>query len=370
MLLKLKAMLIKELKQMLRDPKMRMVVLGIPTIQMLVMSFAMTLDVKNINVTILDFDKSSTTYEIAHKMNSSGFFKIESYANSLDEVRGMLDNGEVRGAIVFEAGTQEKIYKGQKADVQVIADGTMSNDAGIIFSYMSSIISEYNMQNMFRLTGKADTPVEFTARALYNENLDSRFYYVPGIITMMILVTSILLTSIAIVREKEIGTIEQVMVTPIGKFEFIIGKTLPFFITGIITTTIMLTIAFLAFDIVVKGSIFTLGLVVSLNILSYLGLALLISSASYTQQQALLTAFFILMPFSLLSGFLFPIDNMPMPIQYLTYLDPMRWGFESITGVIIKGAGIRELSTQIQWQIGHAVFFLTFASFRFRKTME
>lgn len=370
MILKLRAMLVKELKQMLRDPKMRMVILGIPTIQMLVMSFALTLDVKNINITVLDYDRSKVTEEIIHNLTASGYFIVQQYSQNLSEVRHLLDAGKVRGAVVFQAGTEQKLYEGLSADVQVIADGTMSNDAGIIFSYISTVLAKYRFAGNMNITSEVRMPVEFSTRAMYNENLDSRFYYVPGIITMMILVTSVLLTSIAIVREKEIGTIEQVMVTPIGKLEFILGKTLPFFITGFITTTIMLIIAFLAFDIVIKGSIFTLVLAVGLNILSYLGIALLISSSAHTQQQALLTAFFILMPFSMLSGFLFPIDNMPDVIQYLTHLNPMRWGFEAITGVIIKGSGIKDLSTPILWQTCHAVFFLGFAAFKFRKTME
>lgn len=370
MLLKLKAMLIKELKQMLRDPKMRMVVLSIPMIQMLVMSFALTLDVKNIDIAILDYDKTTTTTKITDMLDASGYFDITRYANSLDEIREIMDRGDVRGAVIFAAGTEERIAQNAIVDVQVIADGTMSNDAGIIFSYVSGVLENYNNQNIFRLTGKSGQQVEFVNRNAYNENLDSRFYYVPGLITMMIMVTSILLTSIAIVREKEIGTIEQVMVTPIGRLEFIIGKTLPFFITGYITTTLMFVLAFLAFDIVIKGSILLLAFFLGMNILSYLGLALLISASSYTQQQALLTAFFILMPCSLLSGFMFPIANMPEVIQYLTYLDPMRWGFEAVTGIVIKGAGLKDLYQQLFWQTTHTLFFIIFASMKFKKNLE
>lgn len=370
MLLKLRAMLIKELKQMLRDPKMRMVVLGVPLVQMLVMSFALTLDVKNIDIAVLDNDKTEVTAEIEHMLQESGYFKIHVNATSDEQIKGLLDRGKVRGAVIFQAGTQERLNKGETVNVQVIGDGTMSNDVGIIFSYFSGVLSKYNEGRRIRLTGTDGKPADFISRNLFNENLDSKVYYVPGLITMMILVTSTILTSIAIVREKEIGTIEQVMVTPIGRLEFILGKTLPFFITGYITTTLMFTLGFVIFDVVIKGSLLILALVLGLNILSYLGLALLISTTAYTQQQALLTAFFIIMPCALLSGYMFPIDNMPVPIQYLTYLDPMRWGFEAITGVVIKGAGIAELSRQISWQIIHAVLFLGFASFRFRKTLE
>jgi len=370
MFLKLRAMLIKELKQMLRDPKMRMIVIAMPVVQMFVMSFALTLDVKNINIAVLDYDKSKTTHELVRKMTSSGYFTVDRYADSHSEIKYMLDKGEVRGAVVFASGTAETVERGEKADIQIITDGTMSNDAGIIINYISEILNTYNMEKYFELTGSTGTPVDFISRNLFNENLDSKIFYVPGLITILLMTTSLLLTSIAIVREKEIGTIEQVMVTPIGRLEFILGKTIPFFITGNIVTVLMFVLAFLVFDIVIKGSIALLWLAVCLNILSYLGLALLISASAYTQQQALLTAFFILMPCILLSGYMFPISNMPLAVQYLTYLDPMRWGFEAITGVVIKGASFKEISSQLAWETAHAAFFITFASLKFRKTIE
>lgn len=370
MILKLKAMLVKELKQMLRDPKMRMVVFVMPIVQMLVMSFALTLDVKNIDIAVLDLDRTGTTSEAVIMLQESGYFNITAYPESFSELRGMLDRGDVRGAVVFAAGTQAEIEQGGQADVQVISDGTMSNDAGIIFSYVSGVFSKFNEAELFRLTRAEGLPADLQTISMFNENLDSRFYYVPGLVAMTIMITSILLTSIAIVREKEIGTIEQVMVTPIGRLEFILGKTLPFFITGYFTTSIMFLVAFMFFDIVIKGSVFLLALVTGLNIIAYLGLALLISASAYTQQQALLTAFFVMMPCALLSGFMFPVDNMPVPIQYLTYLDPMRWGFEAITGIVIKGTGAADMYRQLFWQTAHAVFFVVFASMKFRKTLE
>ena len=365
MILKLRAMLVKELKQMLRDPKMRIVVFGFPLVQLLVFSFALTLDVKNIDLVLVDDDRSVVTRELADDFVASGYFKLYGLVDSVEQAREMLDRGEVRGILVFAAGTAKKLQAGKSVAVQLIADGTMSNDAGIMFNYAGSVLQRYNRA----LTAHIDPGVELEPRNLFNVNLDSRNFYVPGLITMMILVTSTLLTSIAIVREKEIGTIEQVMVTPIGRFEFILGKTLPFFFTGYLTTTMMFILAWLVFGISVKGSMLVLIVVVGLNILSYLGLALLISTISHTQQQALLTAFFIIMPCALLSGYLFPISNMPQPVQYLTYLNPMRWGFEAITGVVIKGAGWADLWQQVMWEMLHAVGFLSIAAAKFRKTL-
>ena len=364
---KLKTMLTKELKQMLRDPKMRMVVFVIPLMQLMVFSFALTMDVKNIDVAILDYDKTALTRELTDRFVSGGYFIIKAHPENEQEMKKLIDKGDVRGAIVFAKGTEKKVLSGAQADVLVIGDGTMSNDAGMIFGYSAGIISQYNADHSSHL----NVPhAEFQTRNLFNVNLISRNYYVPGLISLMIMVTSMLLTSIAIVREKEIGTIEQVMVTPITRQEFIIGKTMPFMLTGLITTTLMLIMARLLFGIEVRGNIFLLYTIIFINILTYLGLALLVSASARTQQQALLTSFFLMMPSALLSGYMFPVNNMPVPVQYLTYLVPMRWGLEGIIGVIVKGATLTEMSKQLCWMTAHAVFFLTFASVKFKKTLE
>jgi len=370
MFLKLKAMLIKELKQMLRDPKMRMVVFAAPLLQMLVFAFALTLDVKNIDIALMDYDNTEISRKITDSFISSGYFLITERPQDENQLTKLLDKGKVRGALVIQKGTAEKINRNERAKVQILADGTMSNDAGIIFGYAQTVINLINMDKVRKKLGEKGLPVDFETRAMFNVNMTSRLYYVPGLITMMIMVTSILLTSIAIVREKEIGTIEQVMVTPIGRLEFILGKTLPFMLTGYITATFMFIIAYFVFGVVIKGSILLLTLSIGINIVSYLGLALFISATAHTQQQALLTSFFILMPASLLSGFMFPIMNMPEFIQYLTYLDPMRWGFEAIAGIVMKGASFHEISQQITWMSIHAIFFITVASLKFKKTLE
>lgn len=368
-ILKLKSMLKKELKQMLRDPKMRLVVFVFPLIQLLIFSFALTMDVKNIDIAVLDFDKSQVTREIADRFTASGYFMIKARPESTEELKRLLDHGIVRGAVIFSQGTEKSLLRGVKTQVQVIGDATMSNDAGIIMGYASNLISMYALDKNKYLTGSS-LPADFEYRNLFNPNLSSRFYYVPGLVALMIMVTSMLLTSIAIVREKEIGTIEQIMVTPIGRFEFIIGKTLPFSITGVLNVTMMFTLAYFIFGIVIKGSILLLFLIVLLNISIYIGLALLVSASAKTQQQALLTSFFLMMPSTLLSGYMFPVNNMPQAVQYLTYLDPMRWGLEGIIGVVVRGAGVFELKKQLFWLCLHSMFFIVFASMKFKKTLE
>lgn len=365
--LKLKSMLKKELLQMLRDPKMRMIVFVFPLMQLMVFSFALTVDVKNIDIAVIDYDNTRTTRELQDKFDESGYFKITKRPAGMDELKYLMDKGDVRGAVIFSKGTEEKISNGQQAEIQVIGDATMSNDAGSIFSFASGVISLYGDE---RYMAVKNVPVEFEIRNLFNPNLLSKNYYVPGLISMMIMVTSMLLTSIAIVREKEIGTIEQVMVTPISRFEFIIGKTLPFMLTGLITSTMMFLLANFVFGIVIKGSILLLYTLIFINILTYLGLALLVSASAKTQQQALLTSFFLMMPSALLSGYMFPVNNMPLPVQYFTHLVPMRWGLEGIIGIVVKGATLKEMAEPLIWLCIHAAFFLGIASVKFKKTLE
>jgi ABC-2 type transport system permease protein len=366
MVTKLRAMLVKELKQMLRDPKMRVVVFAMPLLQLLVFSFALTMDVKNIDIAVLDYDRTVSSRELADSFAASGYFVIQQRPAGEKELKKLLDRGDVRGAVIFPKGFEKDMLTGRNAEIQVVADGTMSNDAGTIISYATGVAGRYAAGKSI----KVSEAVTFQQRNLFNPNLLSRFYYVPGLISLMIMVTSMILTSIAIVREKEIGTIEQVMVTPISRTEFIIGKTLPFMFTGIMTTTMMFVLARVIFGISIKGNVFLLFVIVVLSIMTYLGLALLVSASSRTQQQALLTSFFLMMPSALLSGYMFPVSNMPEPVQYFTCLVPMRWSLEGIIGVVIKGATASELSKQLLWLGAHASFFMVFASMKFKKTLE
>jgi ABC-2 type transport system permease protein len=287
-----------------------------------------------------------------------------------------LDTGSVRVVIRIPPDFEQKLLSRSTASLQVIADGTDSNTASIVFSYVSQIISRYSgeklRERMVSLFGPQAVPVEIVIeqRAWYNENLESRYYYVPGLIGVMLLLVSIVVASIAIVREKEMGTIEQVMVTPIRKIEFVLGKTVPYLITGYIVMTFMFIIALIIFGIHIKGSVLLLYLLSGVYLAGNLGIALLISVSAHTQQQALLTAFFILMPAVLLSGFIFPIHNMPVAVQYASYLNPMRWYMDILRGIIMKGVGAHALMKAILWQALLAVSFLIIATYRFRKTLD
>ena len=249
----------------------------------------------------------------------------------------------------------------------------MSNDAAVTLNYANQAVARFNQRMLDERAGGAaarSSPVEILTRAWYNPNLESKYYFIPGLIAVMLILIGLVLASMAIVREKEIGTIEQVMVTPIRRVEFILGKTLPFLATGMVTMTLMFLIARVVFGIRIQGSISLLYTAATIYILGNLGLALLLSVTARTQQQALLTAFFILVPAILLSGFIFPIRNMPEVIQWLTVFNPMRWFLQILHGIVIKGVGVRILWLPIGALAALAASFLTLAVARFRKTLE
>jgi len=370
---RLKHMLIKEFLQLFRDPRMRMVVFGVPLIQMLVLSFALTNDVTEIRTAVLDMDRSVTSRELISEFVSSGYFEIVEEPGSDREMADVLDNSRARLVLHIPAGFEEDVLAGRTGNVQIIADATDSNTTAIVMGYASQVVGDYASRKLrdnisaVMGSGAAIGQVEFETRAWFNPNLESKYFYVPGIIAIMLILICMLLTSVAIVREKEIGTIEQVMVTPITSMEFILGKTMPYAIIGYVTMTIMLGLAMVIFGIVVKGSWLLLYVLTGFYILSNLGIALLISTSASTQQQALLTSFLIMMPAMLLGGFLFPVHNMPPAVQYLTYLDPIRWYIDMLRGVVMKGVGLGGVWQAAVGQLVLAVSFMSLAVVRFRK---
>jgi len=366
MWLRLRCMLIKEFHQMLRDVRMRVVVFAMPVVQMTVLAFALTTDVKDIRTAILDEDLTPASRTVTAAFESGGWFEVGMFLNSAKDIHQVLDSARVQAVIHIPRGFQNDLRGGRSPKLQILADGTYNNDTAIIFNYAQQVLRGINRQAGPEAQSQA---VAFEVRAWYNPNLQSKFYYVPGLIAVMLMVISLLLTSIAIVREKEIGTIEQVMVTPIRRTEFIAGKTLPFLITGLITMTNMLIVALPVFGLRVHGSLGLLYAVAVLFLTGNLGIALLISVTAHTQQQALLTAFLVLMPAVLLSGFIFPIHNMPPVIQVLTYLNPMRWFLQILHGIAIRGVGVQALWPAICAQAALAAGAVALAIFRFRKTL-
>jgi ABC-2 type transport system permease protein len=372
MLIRIKQMLIKEFLQMFRDVRMRMVVLVMPVVQLTVLAFALTTDVKEIRTAVVDPDGTPESRALIDAFSGGGYFEVAMVLRSDAATEALLDRGRVLNVIRIPNAFGADLRAGRRVQIQLLADGTQSNDTAIIFSYANQVIARFNQalaRRQAQAAGIDSVTLELDARAWYNPNLESKYYFVPGLIAVMLIIIGLVLTSLAIVREKEIGTIEQVMVTPIRRTEFILGKTLPFLITGTITMTLMFAIAFLVFGIRIHGSLLLLYLCSWVYILGNLGLALLVSVTARTQQQALLTAFFILLPAVLLSGFIFPIRNMPTLVQAVTVFNPMRWYLQVLHGIVVKGIGIKNLWSPVLCQVGLAAAFLILAVARFRKTL-
>ncbi len=373
---RLRRMLQKEFLQMLRDPKMRATVLVMPVVQMCIIAWALTTDVMDIETAVLDFDATPSSRQVVEAFSAGGYFRVTGYLHSQSDMADALDKAAVKTVIHIPEGFEQNMLDGSIGKVQLLVDGTDSNTAAIILSYANGLMQTYaarkareELQRIYG-TGREAVSVDIVQRALYNPNLESRYYYVPGLIAVMLIVFSMNLTSIGIVREKEIGTIEQVMVTPIRRLEFILGKAIPSVVTGYITMTLMLGIAVLVFGVHIKGSLVLLYVLTGIYFLGNIGLALYISVISETQQQAFLTSFLIIMPAVQLSGFMFPVHNMPEPVQYITLLNPMRWYLEIVRGVVMKGVGMTTLWPAIAGQAFLAVLFITTATARFKKTLS
>lgn len=371
---RLKAMLIKEFIQTFRDPRMRVVLFILPMVQTIIFGYAVNMDVRNIPTAVIDRDNSSQSRELLAVLFSSGHFKQAVTLHDERMATVLLDKGDVRLVLVVNHGLAEQIGRGETASVQALLDGSDSNTAGVILGYLSRFSEAYNSKLIVKQSvslGGAPLPVpaRLETRAWFNPDLASPPFYVPAVIANILYIITMLLSAMAVVREKEIGTIEQVIVTPIRKYEFILGKTLPFVLIGYGNVFLISLVGWLVFRVPVRGSIWLLILATGLFLMSSLGSGLFISTISQTQQQAKMTAFFVIFIAMLLSGFAFPVENMPLPVQWLTLINPVRWFMEIIRGLYLKGVGVAILWPQLLALLLIGLMVLGVAVARFRKTV-
>ncbi len=371
---RIRHMLRKEFIQIFRDPKMKGVIFLMPVIQVLVFGYAVTTDVTNVSTAVYDLDDSVASRELISRFAGSGYFEIAAHVGRPEEAQQLVDRGEVQAVLHMRRGFGENLYGGRTAQLQVIVDGTDSNTAGIVLDYTGRIVRDFSQQVLLdrrlRLQGEEQPTgqIDLRTRAWFNENLESRNFYVPGVIAIIVMLVTLMLTSMAVVREKEIGTMEQIMVTPITQAEFILGKTAPFALIGFADVLLVAFVGVFWFEVPIQGSLLLLFGATALYLLSTLGMGLLISTVSETQQQAMMGAFFFYFPAVLLSGFMFPIANMPEVIQWLTYLNPLRYFLVIVRGIFLKGVGPDVLWPQMLALalLGSAVLWL--AARRFHKT--
>ena len=367
----------KEFIQTLRDPHMRWLLFGPPVIQMLVFGYAATLDVRNVALSVLDLDNTQESRELIGHFSGSRYFQLFKYAARREELREGLDRGDFLVAIEIDAGFAQRLRNGQGAAVQVLVDCSNSNTALVALGYLNQIGAEfsrdYQIDRMQR-TAPAQMlwlpQVNLEMRPWFNEGLESQWYFVPGVIGNVMLILVMMLTAFAVVREREIGTLEQIMVSPIRRGEFILGKTIPFFLVGCVDAALIALVGTIWFGVPFRGHLGVLAAGLVAFIIAGLGLGLLISTVAATQQQAMIASFFFNMPMITLSGFGTPIASMPPLLQKLSYGNPLRHVMVILRSVYLKGVGFEVLWPQIATLAGFAVFLLGVSVLRFHKSLD
>ncbi|MEJ5306609.1 MAG: ABC transporter permease [Ignavibacteria bacterium] len=362
----------KEFLQLKRDKRMLPLIFLAPILQLIIIGYAITFDVKNIPFVVCDLDRSEESRNFIESFKSSGYFTLTATVFNQKEIDFYLDKSLATIAIVIPKDFSSKINKGEKSDIQILVDGSDAYSANVSLSYITGLTFNFNKKILIKYFDQRGKPITFVKidpeiRVWYNPELKSSNYFVPGIIGLLLTIMTLILTSMAIVKEKEYGTHEQLIVTPIRKFELIIGKLIPFTIIGFIEVLLVIAAAFIFFDIELKGSLLLLLISCIPFLFSTLGLGMLVSTISRTQQQAMMLAVFLIMlPFLYLSGFTFPIENMPPIIQFASNFIPLKYFLIIIRSIFLKGSGIAELWDEmlIMLAIGLVVFTLSVLVFR------
>ena len=363
----------KEFIELRQNPRLFGLIIVAPIVQLTMLGYAATTDVKNVPIVVVDGDRSPISRQLIERFSASPRFRIVAEEFSAAEIDRHLEKGDAWLAIVIPAGLQAAIERDEALDhrqIQILADGTDANSSGVALTYASGLISEFaSVLQAERLARTAASGgIEGRVRVWFNPELVSKDFMVPGVLALLLLVITANLSSMAIVRERELGTLEQLNVTPIGRWELILGKLLPYGLVGFVDVLLVVSVAVFWFEVPLKGSLVTLLAGSATYLLCTLGLGLFVSTISATQQQAMMTAtFFFLVPMVYLSGFIFPIENMPRVIQWVTTIIPLRYFLVIVRGVFLKGVGLDVLWPQFAALAAWGVSVLGLAAMRSRK---
>jgi ABC-2 type transport system permease protein len=384
---RLQVILRKEFIQALREPRMRVLLFLPPLMQLLIFGYAVTLDVDHARIAWMDMDRTPESRALRARFEGSGRFDVIAAPESEEQAQSVLDRGQAHAVVRVLPGFARDLARGRATEVQVLLDGTNSNTASLVSAYASGVIAGFANDVMAGQTKNDQTikveirgpglarsamltPAAAGSRVWFNPDLRSRNYFVPGVIANILFMVTLMLTAQAIIREKEIGTLEQLMVTPIRPIELMLGKTLPFALVGLMNMLIITAGALLIFHIPFRGNFFLLLFCALLFLMTSLGAGLFLSTVSQTQQQANMGSFFFTTPAFMLSGFMFPIRNMPVAVQYLSYLNPLRYFMEIVRGVFLKGVGVEVLWPRMLCLLAYGVTVLGLSAARFHKTLD
>jgi len=334
----------KELLELKADPRLFGVVIVAPIIQLFMLGYAATTDVRNVPMVVVDEDRSPASRDLIARFDASQNFSIVALLDTVDDIDRYLERGQAWMALTIPRGYGDGVAAGRPQAVQVVADGSDANSTNVALGYATNLVAGYSQQLARR---PASPGIEPRVRVWFNAQLESRDFMIPGVLALLLLVITTNLSSMGIVREKELGTLEQLNVTPLRRSELIIGKLLPYALVGVVDVVLVLAVALLWFQIPLRGSVWLLTGLTLIYLLTTLGLGLFVSTISSTQQQAMMTTtFFFLIPMVYLSGFVFPIENMPAVIQPVTYLIPLRYYLIILRSIFLKGVGLETLWPQ------------------------
>jgi ABC-2 type transport system permease protein len=362
----------KERRQLLRDPRTRLIMFVAPVLQLLMFGYAVNTDIRDAATFVVDHDASAASRRLVDAFTTTGRFEITGASSRSADIASELDRGSAVVGIEIPAGFAADLAAARPARVQVIVDGTHSNTATVALGYATRTVQAFARAHGgpaadSRLVVRA---IDLRSRAWFNPGLESRVYNVPAVIGVVILLMCLLLTALAVAREREMGTLEQLMVTPLTPAELMLGKTIPVAVVGMIDLVLVTTVAVLWFDVPFRGSVLALLGAALIYILAGLALGLLISTVSRTQQEAFMTMFLFILPAVILGGFLFPVETMPAPFRWLSALDPVRHFLHVVRAIFLKGEGIVGLWPEYAALLAMAVAALAFSVLRFRKTVS
>jgi len=360
----------KETRQLRRDPQTKRLMFAAPIIQLLLFGYAVNTDVRNVATVVVDQDRTTESRLLQETLTASGYFRIVAVGEDPRDIEWALDRGDAVMGVQIPPGFAESLKSGRAATAQILIDGSSSNTATVAQGYADRIVRDFAMDQAAARGLRMEGGIDLRTRAWYNPDLSSQVYNVPGVIGLLLLLMALLLTALSVVRERELGTLEQLMVSPITSEELILGKTVPVVIICLVDLAIITVVALLWFHIPLRGSVGALVLASFVYILAGLGVGLFISTISKTQQEAFLTMFLLILPAIILSGFMYPIDTMPEIFQHLTLLNPIRYFMEIVRGIFLKGQGVLDLWVHYLVLTGMALLAVWGASQRFKKSLE
>ncbi len=365
----------KEFVQLSRDLRSVIIIIVIPLFLLIVFGYGVTTDIKNVNLVVCDLNKTQFSNEFIQKFTSSGFFKLVDEVDNLDRVDKFLVSGKAKVGIILPVNFSNELGSGKSVKVQIILDGSDANTANVVLGYVYQIVQSFSKDIItdfiFKRTGKKPTPVDLKPRIWFNQELKSVNFFIPGLMGLIMMIMTVLMTSLSISRERELGSFEKLISTPVNPFYIITGKIIPYAVLAFVDSVLILLAGYFLFGLEVKGNLISLLVVTLIFIFCGLNLGLIISTVAKSQQSTMAIAFIAtVVPSFILSGFVFPIRNMPLILQGISYLVPARYYLDVIRGIILKGNGISEHMESVLFLLFFMLLTFSLSSFRLKKLMR